>query len=294
MGMQTGQSESLTLGDYEIHIAREGFASIRHVASQEIMHSRTPPMEEARNLYVEQSRLSRHLRSEEESDIVIWDVGLGAAANAMAAIECYEAQTNPVRGLQIISFENDLDSLRLALRHSEKFPYLKHSAPRAILENATWQSERHPKLKWLLIPGSYPQTIGAAPLPPDIIFYDMFSNKSFSEPWGCHAFRELYTVCRGRSVQLFTYTCSTAARVAMLSAGFHLAKGRNAGEKLETTIAFTPEAYRQASFPHQNILAEEWLGKWKRSTARFPADIPVAEYPVFEKIILDHPQFREL
>ena len=44
------------------HVAPEGFASIRQISSGEIMHSRTPPMEEARLLYVEQSRLAERLR----------------------------------------------------------------------------------------------------------------------------------------------------------------------------------------------------------------------------------------
>ena len=35
------------LGHYEIHTSWEGFASIRHIHSGEIMHSRTPPMDEA-------------------------------------------------------------------------------------------------------------------------------------------------------------------------------------------------------------------------------------------------------
>ncbi len=50
------------LGDYEVHIAREGFGSIRQISSGEIMHMRTPPMEEARQLYVEQSQLAERVR----------------------------------------------------------------------------------------------------------------------------------------------------------------------------------------------------------------------------------------
>ena len=84
------------LGEYEVHVAREGFASIRHVASGEVMHARTPPMEEAESLYVDQSGLAERLQlgpAENASDappLVLWDVGLGAGANAMAAIRCYE------------------------------------------------------------------------------------------------------------------------------------------------------------------------------------------------------------
>jgi len=135
------QSSHRTLGDYEVHVAWEGFASIRQISSGEIMHSRTPPMEEARRLYVEQSNLAGRLalsaneRLTDALPLIIWDVGLGAAANAMAAIHCYEeeAAKTPIRPMKIISFENDLDSLRLAFRHKGDFPYLGHDAPGAML-----------------------------------------------------------------------------------------------------------------------------------------------------------------
>ncbi len=153
-----------SLGAYEIHVAREGFASIRHVASGEIMHSRTDPMEEARRLYVEQSRLAERL-VEAESPLVIWDVGLGAAANAIAAIRCYEASEKP-RPLRIISFENDLDSLRLAFQRSDLFPYLRHGGPAGVLKEGRWQSRTH---RWLELgtgagrfPGDNPRRARAA------------------------------------------------------------------------------------------------------------------------------------
>ena len=137
-----GKVRSRSLGNYEVHIAHEGFASIRQSTSGEIMHMRTPPMEEARSLYVEQAQLAARLAEANPEALVIWDVGLGAAANAMAAIECYEAQASlgAVRSLRIISFENDLDSLRLALRHGDKFPYLRHGGPAGILARGEGQA----------------------------------------------------------------------------------------------------------------------------------------------------------
>jgi queuine tRNA-ribosyltransferase len=54
--------KSTKLGDYEVHKAWEGFASIRQISSGEIMHSRTDPMEEATRLYVEQSNLAERVR----------------------------------------------------------------------------------------------------------------------------------------------------------------------------------------------------------------------------------------
>jgi len=276
------------LGNYEIHTAWEGFSSIRHIHSGEIMHSRTPPMEEARRLYVEQSRLAERLREQEAGPLVIWDVGLGAGANAMAAVACHESGEKPVRGLHIVSFENDLDSLRLAFRNNDQFRYLRHSAPSAILKEGAWRSKTHPGLAWTLVPGDFSETAGTSPFAPDIIFYDMFSGKTNAGAWTPGAFRRLFAACRGRSVGLFTYTCSTAARVALLAAGFHVARGRGTGDKTETTIALTPEAVRA----DHELLAADWLEKWKRSSARFPADLSAAEQSAWEEVILGHPQFQ--
>ena len=291
-----------SLGDYEIHTAWEGFASIRQISSGEIMHSRTPPMEEARALYIEQSNLSERVRlsanehAETAAPLVIWDVGLGAAANAMAAIGCYEAQaaTGPVCGMQIISFENDLDSLRLAFRHNRDFPYLRHAGPAGILADGRWQSRQHAGLSWVLLAGDFLATLSAAPAPPDLIFYDMFSTKYSGDPWTVTAFHKVFAACAGRAAELYTYTCSTANRAALLAAGFYVAKGRRAGEKTETTIALTPAARSGSAADRHELLAADWLGKWKRSCAKFPSEMHADLHPAFERVILAHPQFQRV
>jgi queuine tRNA-ribosyltransferase len=280
------------LGNYEVHIAREGFASIRHAASGEIMHSRTSPMEEARNIYIDQARFEQRLVAPGGEPLVIWDAGLGAAANAMAAIERYEAlaATGPVRPMRIVSFENDLDSLKLAMLHRDLFLYLRHGGPAGVLERRAWQSKQHPGLSWMLLPGNFLETMAQAPAPPDVIFYDMFSSKTNGYLWTLDAFRRLFTACAGRPVELFTYTHSTAARAAMLAAGFHVARGRSAGIKEETTIALTPAA----SPGGRDLLGAEWLARWDRSAAKFPAHIPEEARPAFEQRIRGHAQFQGL
>jgi queuine tRNA-ribosyltransferase len=292
----------LTLGNYEVHTALEGFSSIRHVASGEIMHSRTPPMEEARALYVEQSFLGERLalppaqNPSEAAPLVVWDVGLGAAANAMAAILRYEemARLGPVRPLRLISFENDLDSLQLAFRHSDRFPYLRHSGPAWILREGQWQSREHPGLSWRLIPGNFVETLEADCEPPEVIFYDMFSSKTCGDQWTLALFERLMKACAGRGTELFTYTCSTAARVALLGAGFWVARGRNAGEKAETTIAWTPAALEGPFASRHELLGAEWLSKWKRSAAQFPPEIALEDRETFSLRVLNHPQFRSV
>jgi queuine tRNA-ribosyltransferase len=278
------------LGDYEIQKAWEGFASIRQISSGEIMHSRTDPMEEARKLYVEQSHLPERLREESSEPLVLWDVGLGAAANAIAALECYEA-TGGKRPLQIISFENDLDPLRLAVANIECFPYVRADGVDAILRASEWRATDG-GVSWKLRLGDFLATIDQAPAP-DIIFYDMFSPKTSAALWTAGIFRRLFDRCRGRGTEIFTYTCSTANRAALLAAGFLVARGRNAGEKVETTIAMTPDALNAVSAPNRDLLSVDWLAKWERSAAKFPADVLPNERAAFEKIIRNHEQFRK-
>jgi queuine tRNA-ribosyltransferase len=290
-----------TLGDYEVHRAWEGFASIRQISSGEIMHSRTSPMEEAIKLYVEQSDLAQRLRlapgeaPNNATPLTIWDVGLGAAANAMAAILCFEKESKEtsVRPLDIVSFENDLDSLRLALECEQDFPYLAHEGPKQLLADGNWRLRQMSGLNWLLIPGDFRQTMSSAPTPPDLIFYDMFSTKTSTELWTLSAFKKLFDTCAGSATELFTYSCSTANRVALLAAGFHVARGRNAGEKAETTIALTPAAARSISSRRYDLLTNSWLQKWDRSRAKFPKEIPADQQPSFEKLIRAHAQFQQ-
>ena len=291
--MKQKKPRTMRLGDYEVHIAREGFASIRQISSGEIMHMRTPPMEEARQLYVEQSRLAERLHESTEP-LVIWDIGLGAGANAMAAIICYEEQAalGPVRPLQIISFENDLSSLKLAFQLNDLFPYLRHGGPPAILQHGEWQSKQYSGLSWQLLRGDFLEMMPKASAPPDLIFYDMFSSKTCADAWTMASFQQLFAACAGRAVELFTYTCSTSVRVTLLAAGFYLARGRGMGPKEETTIALTPEAYRLSWVDRAEMLSGDWLARWERSGAKFPPGLEPAAETAFEDRIRGHEQFQ--
>ncbi len=302
---------ALAKGAYAVHMAPAGFASIRHVASGETMHARTPPMDEARSLYLEQSGLAERLRLRDGEDaasaeaLVVWDVGLGAAANAMAAIGCYEDAAAGVgigesgcpgglrdlRGLQIVSFETDLDPLRLALRHHRHFPYLRHGGPATLLATGHWTSRTHPGLEWRLLAGDFAETMARAPFAPDLVFYDLFSGSTHPAAWTLSTFEGLHAACDGRAVELYTYTASTAARVAMLGAGFWVARGRPTDGRPESTIALTAASVTAAGRRH-DLLGAAWLARWGRSQARFPSDVGAGEHAAFAQRILGHPQFR--
>ena len=277
----------LKRGRYEI-IVRNEVGFIKDMTSGEVMHPIDDPVVEARLLYVEQSRLLERLRTSEPGPLVVWDVGLGAAANAMAAILAVEASTPPAqpRNLTLVSFENDLDSLKLALDHVRWFKHLRHAAPRKLLSSGRWTNGAS-TIDWLLLPGDFAARKFDAP-PPDIIFFDPFSFKADSSLWTLAAFRELALVCGQKPVELFTYTYSTSVRAAMLAAGFYVAKGRATGPKAETTIGLSPPA--AAAAHARELLGAEWLAKWRRSDAQVPHGSLAADTS-WHEAVSEHPQF---
>jgi len=276
----------LRRGNYEVEIGPSGHGWIRHLETGERMHDRTPPMEEARTLYIGPSALAEKLRTAGAEPIVIWDVGLGGAANAMAAIQCREGIADEaVRPLHVVSFENDLDPLRLALRNTHCFEELRHPAPASLLSTGRWNSEN--EVTWELVEGDFFSNLNSVTALPDLVFYDMFSLNSHPEAWGAAAFRALHAVCQGRAVEVFTYSCSTAVRAALLEAGFYVASGEAVGKKQETTIAMT----REALTPDRRLLGAEWLDRRARSISAFPADLSPEEQQAFEESIRAHSQF---
>ena len=276
-------------GRYEV-LLQGGVGHIRDTISGELMHSVNDPAEEAHSLYVQQSRVTQRLRGAEQGPLVIWDVGLGAAANAMATILAVERMlpAERARGLRLVSFENDLDSLILALAHTKWFKHLQHAAPRQLLAEHQWRSDKA-DLDWALLAGDYTVRKFEAPRP-DIIFFDPFSFKTDSALWSLAAFRELANVCADKATELFTYSYSTSVRAAMLAAGFYVAKGRPTGPKAETTIALSPLA-AIADHDHE-LLGSEWLGKWRRSDARAPFGADAGDSS-WQEAISVHPQFRD-
>lgn len=278
-----GKNES-ALARFRIRESPEGHTCVVHVASGEMMHGGVDPTAEANGLYVEQSRLIERLREPSEVPLVVWDVGMGAAHNAMAAVRAAESASPPLgRVLHLVSFEHDIASLRLALRHALRFPHLHHPAPSHVLRYGEWRSEQA-GIIWTLHEGDFRAHVSAAPAP-DCIYWDPFSAKTDTPMWTLECFESVFAVCRERAAELFTYSSSTAVRAAMLAAGFVVARGDATGRRPETTIALTPAAARREDVPRRALLDHEWLGQWRRSDAKFPSDVPSgAQAAVAERI----------
>ena len=286
------------LGDYEVHTSPLGFSSVRQISSGEVMHSVNRPGDEAEKLYVDQSCLSARLSdmAPATKELVIWDVGLGAATNAMAAVRCFERVCengrNAVGPMRIVSFESDLDSLRLAARDPVRFPHLRHKAPHQFLKDGSWEHSTG-LLRWELVEGDFLDTLGQAAVP-DLIFYDPFSFKTDSALWTPKAFAKVFGSCGSHPTELYTYSCATSVRVALLASGYFVAEGVSSGPKTSTTIAFQNAAAAAAHQLAPRLLGPEWLVRWGRSYSKIPDGLPAEQIPAFEKLIQEHPQFREI
>ncbi len=279
----------LRLGDYEVHTHEKGFSSIRQVSSGEVMHSVSPPEEEARRLYLEPSRLKERLQKRDE--IVIWDVGLGAASNAMAVIE---AHCGPGR-IRMESFEIDLDPLRLALKNPHLFRHLRSPAPHALLRDGRWESsmdepgdQSSGSIEWRLFEGDFLERMKEASRP-DLIFFDPFSPKVDVPLWSRECFSRIFAACRDEGAMLMTYSVSTAVRAMLLSEGFFVGSGAASGPKSETTVAYRGRPDPDAS---SRLLGAEWLQRWERSSAKFPGGLDFSRHGEFESLIRSHPQFK--
>jgi len=272
-------------GDYEVVTGPSGFSSIRQISSGEVMHSVNRPDAEANALYITQSGLAERLLAvppageSGPAELVLWDVGLGAASNAMAALACCEAALRhpdapAVRPVRLVSFECDLDPLHLATKKSSHFPHLQHAAPHELLRSGRWTHASN-LLTWELVHGDFLKNFAAAPAP-DLIFYDPFSAKTDTALWTSAVFARIREHAGAKPAELYTYSAATAVRVALLRAGYFVAEGVGTGPKATTTMAFTQAAGARAPAWEGRLLGPAWLARWRRSHSQFPPDLPEA------------------
>jgi queuine tRNA-ribosyltransferase len=276
-----------TLGAFALHEQPGGAFAIRHVASGEVMHPSVSPDEEASALYVH----GAHALRTTPTELVVWDVGLGAGHNAMALVR-WRAATPDAPPLVLHSFEHDLDALRLGLGNLRHLPHLRHEAPHRLITQGVCEL---PGLRWHLHVGDFGTHLPAAPAPA-LILYDPFSAKVDGAMWTLAAFSRLaqhLTAGGAGPTELLTYTASTAIRTSMLLAGFEVGAGPATGSKRETTFALhggTPDQ-RAALRGDRPLLDHAWLARRARSTRPFADDVPVSDRAELEARLRARPQF---
>lgn len=261
---------------FEIVTTKTGAVSIRNKSNNETMHNPVGPWLEANLLYVEQSKLREHLSVQTTEELVVYDIGLGAAANAIAAIiaatkdyqRCARSEQSNFRPFRIISFEKDLELLRFALKNANCFAHFSgyETAIDQILNLGSWQND---KISWILRQGNFLDLIDAESYRPHLVFFDPYSPMVNREMWTIRCFEKIRKKSREPNqggTSLFTYSLATRVRVALLRAGFFVGHGRPTGLKKETTVASTDQ--KQLGSP----LGQRWLDRWRASHDRYPYD----------------------
>lgn len=279
------------------HIVRlaNGAYSLRSESYGETFHPVVGPVAEAQSIYVEQLRLVERVEKC-ATDFVVWDVGLGGAANPLTFLNAVRHLRAKVR---IISFDYTTEPLTLALKHADVLGYLA-GWERTLHELIRQKFVRYHdatgfELQWEIHLGDFPMLLASSSLTsapsPHAIFYDAFSPATNPAMWTLPVFSNLFArLDPNRFCVMPTYSRSTMLRVTLLNAGFFVGRGQPTGEKEETTVAAN----------HLECLTEplglDWLARASRSRSAEP--LPTAEYrqrPLSEhtwQALLAHPQFR--
>jgi len=271
-------------GQFEVVDLRTGVKAIRHRAHGEVMHPGIGPDEEARRLYVDQVELPSLLAGS-GGPLRILDVGLGAAANASAAIHAAREVWGPAkRPLEIVSLESHLEPLELALADPAGFPYLQALLPmaRTLLDRGVYEG---PDLRWTLRTGDARDTLAGAGDGFELVYFDPFSPEKNPDLWTRAFLSAVRAVCAPDAL-LVTYSAATPTRVALLLAGFYVGTGISTGLRAETTLAATRPELLKAP------LGARWMKRWERSTARAPHG--EAWSPAIEEAVRAHRQFAPL
>ena len=271
---------------FELVTVQSGVRSLRSRSNGETFHPVVGPMAEAVALHVRQQRLVERAH-ETAGPFVIWDVGLGAAANAVAVLEAFAGL--PSVRVELHSFDRTTGPLAFALEHAEPldYPALHTGAIRQLLEKGEWRNQSG-SLWWQFHPGDFRTTMGHAPAP-HAILYDPYSPATNPELWTLEHFEALRGCTDPSRPCLFSnYTRSTAVRVTLMLAGFYVGLGHATGEKDQTTIA--------ANVPGllEDPLGQQWLTRVRRSTRSAPLRSGAAPGGILAEdfaALAGHPQF---
>ena len=274
-------------GGYQLVQLASGAYSLRSLAHGETLHPIIGPVAEAEALYVQQLQLRERLK-EQAGEFVIWDVGLGAAANALTILCATRDLACPLR---LVSFDCTTEPLTFALQHSAALAYFRgyEAQTRTLLDqHAIRFADGAREVHWQFHLGDFPEWLAqsleppalnrrmrgresqraepefVAP-PPHAILFDPFSPARNPAMWTLPLFANLFQrLDPQRPCALPTYSRSTTTRVTLLRAGFFVGVGHAIGAKEETTIAAnTLELLTQP-------LGRRWLDRARRSHSAEP------------------------
>lgn len=279
--------------NFEIIQLKNGTFSVRSILHNETFHPVVGPVAEAEALYVGQLRLVDRIAST-TGDFIIWDVGLGAAANVISVLRA--VRRNKAK-LRIISFDCTIEPLEFALKHANRLGYINgYEEPLSALvkQGKTEFANDLLTVDWRICLGDFPTLLEQSPakdLPvPHAILFDAYSPAKNPSMWTLSVFQRVFQFLPStRSCALATYSRSTMLRVSLLLAGFYVGAGSATGEKEETTIAATKLDLIELP------LDRKWLKRARNSTSAEPLMTSYyRQAPLSEgswECLIRHPQF---
>jgi tRNA U34 5-methylaminomethyl-2-thiouridine-forming methyltransferase MnmC len=284
---------------YQLVRLNNGICSVRSLADAETFHPVVGPVAEAQALYVNQLRLRERLQNH-AGEFVIWDVGLGAAANALTVLR---ATRDLACRIRLVSFDHTLAPLEFALRHAADLGYFggyENRLQEFIRAHRANFQDGAQAVDWEFHLGDFPAWLTSSKLktnnsklavpPPHAILFDAYSPARNPAMWTLPLFTDLFQrLDPQRPCALPTYSRSTILRVTLLLAGFFVGVGHATGEKEETTIAANDLGLIAGP------LNARWLERALRSDSAEPLRKPVYSRaplaPATVEKLRRHPQF---
>jgi tRNA U34 5-methylaminomethyl-2-thiouridine-forming methyltransferase MnmC len=266
--------------NYQLVQLAGGAYSIRSIAHGETFHPVIGPVAEAETLYVNQLRLRERLKNH-SGEFVIWDVGLGAAANALAVLR---ATRKIACNLHLVSFDCTREPLEFALKNAGALGYFdgyENQVARLLQKNSVEFENGKSKVNWGFHLGDFATLISNVKLktqnsksaPPHAILFDAYSPAKNPAMWTLPVFENLFRALDPKQFcALATYSRSTLIRVTLLLAGFFVGVGHATGEKEETTIAANDLSLISEPLDHR------WLERARNSHSAEP--MPEAIYRI--------------
>jgi tRNA U34 5-methylaminomethyl-2-thiouridine-forming methyltransferase MnmC len=279
---ERGDSEPAYAG-CEVVVTRAGEHSILDHQTGEVMHP--VGRVESDTLYVAPARLEARLAEPARVPLVLLDVGLGMASNALAAFRVAHQLASPGRPLEIVSVDHWLAPLALALsdQHAAAFGLTGFAGDAARQLLAHPQSAyRDERVTWRLCLCDLSAALAQQPAAAfDVVFWDIYSPRSLPQFWTAESFRALRRVCRvGATVH--TYSGALGVRAAMLLGGFVVGLGPSSGGKQRHTTIAAVEL-RDLERP----LGRDWLSRLSLGRASGAVLLSDDEFALLEGL----PQF---
>ena len=279
---------------YQLVRLNNGICSVRSLVDAETFHPVVGPVAEAEALYVNQLRLRERLKNH-SGEFVIWDVGLGAAANALTVLR---ATRDIACNIRLVSFDHTLEPLEFAMQHAAELGYFggcENHLKEFLRAHRLEFQDGAQSVNWEFHLGDFPTLLaqsGSKQFPkPHAILFDAFSPAKNPVMWTLPLFTNLFQLLDPqRPCALPTYSRSTILRVTLLLAGFYVGVGHATGEKEETTIAANDLSLIAEP------LGRRWLDRARRSHSAEPMIEPVYRTEPLGaeswKRLQAHPQFQ--